>query len=206
VSAAPGFLAVALVVLGLLAGCGDDSGDETEPEPTRPVETADKLPPLPDGWHQFENPHAGLALQLPRGWRGRVEGTTTDIRSYDGLVVVRITVDRTTDAISRDPAESAQQTLASLNLYEERLEPSPPRPYKHRYEGYEVTAAGTSVDTEVAEEASLIVLQRDELATINVFIRANAKSGERTREVADEVVATIRTRGVGSPPRDPASQ
>ena len=73
------------------------------------------------------------------------------------------------------------------------------RGFDHRYEAVEVLGAGRSRDG-VDQDASVIVLRRDELVTLTVVLAANAKPAARESvRIARRVIRTIRTRA----PRDP---
>ena len=188
-------LIVAALLLVVLAatGCG---GDDDEPrEPSRPVETAQAVPDLPPGWVVHRNLAAGFGFGLPPLWRAREEGTRTTIRSPFRLVVMRISADRTNEALEVGLEEFATRVLSIASGYEEPLEPSSPRPFEHRYEGAQVEASGNAEDGGVRQDVRLIALRRDELVTLTVVISSNAQRAAATeRRQALEIVDTLRTR------------
>ena len=184
-------LALALAVLGA-AGCG--SAETPEPQP-RPVETIDRLPDLPPGWHEHVNPAGGYAFGLPRGWKASDRGSTTEVRSFDRLVAIHFGADRTGEALALDPGEFATRALAGAPGYEEPLEPGAPRPFRHRYKAARASASGRSAETGVALDVSMIVMRRDRTAVLSALIAANASADARaSRRLAERVVATVRSR------------
>jgi hypothetical protein len=177
-----------------LAGCGGSEAPEPEP---RPVEPADPLPDLPSGWRVHANPAGGYAFGLPRGWRARDRGTTTEVRSFDRLAAIAFTADRTGEALALDPAEFATRTAAATAGFEEPLDPGEPSAFEHRYEAAEVEATGTNARTGVEQDVSVIALRRDRLAVLTATIFANATPGARRADaIADRVVGTLRSRPV----------
>ena len=186
-------LLAALAVAALLGGCGDDSDDEPA-APARAVESADSVPDLPRGWEVHSNSFGGFAFGLPPGWKARDRGTTTEIRSFDGLVVLAIAADRTNEALAIDPAESASRTLASLEALEDTGESAEARNLDHRYDAYEASGEGRSTRNGVEQDLTVLVLRRDGAVNITVLIAANAdKRAKPARRFADRVVGTMRT-------------
>jgi hypothetical protein len=191
---APRAIATALLVAALAAtGCG---GDDDEPrKPARPVEVAEAVPDLPPGWVVHRNLAAGFGFGLPPLWQAREEGTRTTIRSPFRLVVMRVSADRTNEALEVGLEEFATRVLSVASGYEEPLEPSSPRPFEHRYEGTQVEASGIAEDGGVRQDVRLIALRRDELVTLSVVINSNAEPAAATeRRQALEIVDTLRTR------------
>jgi hypothetical protein len=185
-------LLAALVAAALIGGCGADS-DEPAPEEQRPIETADPVPDLPRDWEAHINHAGGFVLGLPPGWKARDRGTITEIRSFDGLVVLTVTADRTSEAVAIDPADAATRTLASLAAFAEPINPGEPRKFDHRYEAYEVTGHGRSTRTGFEQDLTVVVLRRDDAVTVTVLIAANAdKRAKAARRIADRVVETLR--------------
>ncbi len=69
------------------------------------------------------------------------------------------------------------------------------RPFGRNYEAVEVRATATASATGVEQDISVIVLRREGVATFTAVIAANAKpSAEESRELAERVVETLRTR------------
>jgi hypothetical protein len=193
-------LAVTLIAATVAAvGCGGGGGDETQPPPPpkERVETVDKLPNLPDRWKRYENRRGGFVVGLPPGWKAsdRDRGPTSLIRSYDRLVAISISPDRTDEALGIDLDEFAARATAALPGLEGAAQPSDPKPYKHRYSAVQSTLEARDAESGVNERVSLIVIRRDHLVTFTVVIAANADRRARSSErLAREVVATLRSR------------
>jgi hypothetical protein len=184
----------------LLVACGDDeptttSTTTTPPPPER--ETRDPLPDRPREWKSYVNERGGYALLLPRGWKAESDGARTLVRSFDRLVALSIVPDRATDSLATPIEDYATNTADGLRGFEDGFESKGTRPLDHRYEAVEVYGTGTSRDG-VDQRVSVIVLRREQLATITVVLAANAKPAARESvRIARRVVGTIRTR----PPR-----
>ncbi|MGH2951250.1 MAG: hypothetical protein ACRDKX_04325, partial [Solirubrobacterales bacterium] len=179
------------------AGCGDS--DDPAPAP-RPPETAEALPALPRGWEPHVNGPAGFALGIPRGWEASDRGISTLVRSFDRLVAVSITPDRTGEALELGLPDFATRALLALPGFEGDLDPTDPRPYAHRYDGVAVRARATAAQSGVRQRLELIVLRRPELATFTVVVAANAeRDSAPAARVAERVVDTLRSRPVGPP-------
>ncbi|MGH2954907.1 MAG: hypothetical protein ACRDK9_13015 [Solirubrobacterales bacterium] len=196
-SARPG-PALLLIGLALLAaGCRDS--DEPEPEP-RPPETAEELPKLPSGWQPHTNRPGGFAIGVPRGWKASDRRISTLVRSFDRLVAVSITPDRTDDALELPLDDFATRALLALDGFESAIEPGDPRPFGHRYEGITVKARATAAKTGIEQALELIVLRREGLAAFTVVIAGNAeRDSGPARRVARRMVATLRGRPVAAP-------
>jgi hypothetical protein len=192
-------LAVTLIVVAVAAvGCGGDD-DETQPPPPpqEPVETVHKLPKLPDAWKRYENRRGGFVVGLPPGWKAsdRDRGPTSLIRSYDRLVAISISPDRTDEALGIDLDQFAARATAALPGLEGAARPSDPKPYKHRYNAVQSTLDAKDAESGVKERVSVIVIRRDDVVTFTVVIAANADRRARPSErLAREVVGTLRSR------------
>ena len=196
--------ALVLAVALMAAGCGG-SGDgpsststtTTEPAPP-PKETRDKLPNRPKDWSRFADDRGGYALLLPRGWSAEAKGARSLIRSYDRLVAISIAPDRSQAALDTAVAAYAKNTARDLNGFKDGLKIKRTRGFDHRYDAAEVDAKGRSRDG-VDQDVQVIVLRRDDVATITAVLAANAKatSSESVR-LARRAIGTLRTR----PPRD----
>jgi hypothetical protein len=187
----------ALVVA--IAGCDDDSGDaETTTTPAlRPEETFQNVPDLPPGWKVHVNQSGGFALGLPPGWKANNRGTATGVRSFDHLVAVSVTPDRTAEGLAIPIEDFAKRTLAALRGFEDELDPGPSRRFKHFYKASEVRAAGTA-ETGVREQVRLVVLRRDEIVTFTAVMAVNLKPSARPSErLAERMLRTLRSRPVG---------
>jgi hypothetical protein len=186
-------LLAALATAALLAGCGDDAEDEPAPAP-RAVESADSVPDLPRGWDVEVNRAGGFAFGLPPGWKARERGTTSEVRSFDGLVVVSIAADRTSEALAVVPAEAAARTMASLDGFADPVKPGRPHELDHRYEAYEVNGHGRSTSSGFEQDLTVVVLRRKGAVTVTVLIAANAdRRAQAARRIADRVLDTLRT-------------
>ena len=196
-----GVLVVALSVA--IAGCDDDS-DESEATTTttpapRPEETFQKVPELPPGWKVHANRAGGFALGVPPGWDADDRGTTTRVRSFDRLVAVSITPDRTAEGLAIPIEDFAGRTLGALPGFEDELDPGPSRRFEHRYKGSEARAAGKA-ETGVREQVRVVVLRRDEIVTLIAVMAVNAKpSAHASERLAERMLGTLRSRPVGAP-------
>ncbi|MDX6583775.1 MAG: hypothetical protein QOI10_2959 [Solirubrobacterales bacterium] len=186
-----------------LAGCGgsDDSSSATTTTTTTPKpppkETRDPLPERPQEWGPYVNERGGYALLLPRGWKAEADGPRTLIRSYDRLVAISIAPDRSAAARETPIEDYATRTADELHGFEHGFDAKGMRPFDHRYDGTEVFGTGTSRDG-VDQRASVIVLRRDDVATVTVVFAANAKPAARESvRIARRAISTLRTR----PPR-----
>jgi hypothetical protein len=200
--AAAGLLAgLALASAGIGCGGSDEDDDAKPPPRPRPVETSEKLPKLPATWHAYRNRAGGFALGLPRGWKATRPGRSSQIRSYDRLVVMAITPDRARAAVELDPREAATRTIVALPGFAEELEPGRPRAFKHRYPGAEVKAeARTSGRDGVAERVRVIVLRRPLRAVFTIVVAANAHQRSRPAErLALRAIETLRSQPRGAP-------
>lgn len=182
-------------MLALAAGCGE----KQEPERTTPVpvaaETTDPLPKLPKSWRPYVDAAAGFAIGLPRGWKANSTSAGATIRSFDELVVLTISPDRSPDGLTVPVDEYAERAARALPGYRNEIEPSQPRAFGRNYEAVELSATATASTTGVQQDISVIVLRRDGVATFTIVIAANAKpQAQESRELAEQVAATLRTR------------
>ncbi|MFL5869481.1 MAG: hypothetical protein ACJ75R_00230 [Solirubrobacterales bacterium] len=187
-----GVALVAALAIGLGACGGSDS--TTPPPKHQRSENADELPKLPDGWKPHVNQAGGFALGLPRGWEPADHGGTTQVRSYDRLVVLTISADRTEEALGVPLGEFATVTAGELPGLKDSSTPSDPKPFKHRYDAVETSLTAKSAKTGVRERISVIVIRRDHLAlfTADVFASATAQAEDATR-LARQAIATLRS-------------
>jgi hypothetical protein len=201
--AALGALAALAVAL---SGCDDDSDDTatttTAPQP-RPEETFQKVPDLSPGWKVHANRAGGFALGVPPGWKPNDRQASTEVRSFDRLVAVSITPDRTVEGLEIPLEDFAIRTLAALPGFEGELDPGPSRRFKHRYKGIEVRATGTA-ETGVREQVRVVVLRRDEIVTFTAVVAVNAKPAAHASErLAERILGTVRSRPIqAAKPRD----
>jgi hypothetical protein len=189
---------LAVAVAASLAGCGDDD-DAPEPPPVeRRTETPEKLPKLPRGFERHVNRANGLALGRPPGWKATNRGATTLLRAPDRLVVMSLSADRTDEALAADPRELATRTFQALEGYKGTLDPSRPRPFKHRYEAFAVKGKGVAASTGVRQRLRLIVLRRKGAVVMTAVIAENSEvKAPAEVDQAIEALRTLRTRPVG---------
>jgi hypothetical protein len=197
----PGTAVSVLLTLTLaIAGCDDDSDDSTTTTalPPRPDETSQKVPRLPPGWKVHASRPGGLAFGLPPGWKADNRDTATRVRSFDRLVAVSITPDRTPSGLAIPIEDFARRTLAALPGFENELEAGPSRRFKHFYKGSEVRASGKA-ETGVREQVRVFVLRRDEIVTFTAVMAVNLKPSARPSErLAEQMLRTLRSRRVGA--------
>jgi hypothetical protein len=194
-------LAAVVAVLGLaLVGCDDDSdAPRPPPPPPPPSETVHKVGDLPRGWKVHTNSAGGFGFGVPPGWKAKDHAISTSVRSFDRLVAVSITPDRTAEAFEIPLANFARRALAALPGFDPALDPGPTRRFRHRYQGAEARASGRA-ESGVKEQVRLIVLRRDSLVTFTVVLAANAKPSARPSErLAERMVRTLRSRPIGAP-------
>jgi hypothetical protein len=186
-----GFLCL-LAALAVLFACGSD-----DPEPReRPPETVDKLPKLPNGWHEYVNRRAGFAIGRPPGWRAERKGPATLLRSPDQLVAISISADRTTEAVEFPLAEYARGAVKALP-HLERLKVGRTRPFKSHYRAQAASATGQTKDG-LRQRLLFVAVRRDQLVTYAVLIARNVEKDSRfyNREGL-RLVRTLRGRPVG---------
>lgn len=190
----------ALVAVLVLSGCGGgDSSSSTSTTTTteRSPETVDHLGDLPEGWTRFENPRGGFALGIPRGWKAERRGHDALIRSYDRLVALSITPNRSLKAQQVPLDEFATRTASALGGFQRPVRPSRPHPFEHRYDAVQVRATATE-RSGVKERLRIVVLRRKDLVTFTAILAANAKrDSEPAEDLALRLLDTLRSR----PPR-----
>jgi hypothetical protein len=188
---------LAVLVAAGFAACGSD-GAPSVPEIERLPETAEELPRLPRGYERYSSRVNGLVFGRPPGWKARPRGIATLLTAPDKLVVMSLAADRSDDALAADPRNLAVETFAALEGYEGKLDPSEPRPLKHRYEGFQARGEGVAGSTGVPQRLRVIVLEREGATVVTAVIAENAKEkAPEEVEQALEVVRTLRTRPVG---------
>jgi hypothetical protein len=196
VSARAAALVLAVGLALLAGGCGDDDDDEPQPPPP-PRETVDELPKLPEGWKEHTNRAGGFALGVPRGWEADDRRISTLVRSFDRLVAVSITPDRTDEALELPLNEFATRALLALEGFRGDLEPSDPSRYDHHYDGIRVRARATEAKTGIEQKLEVLVLRRPRLANFTVVIASNAeRDSSPSRRVAQRMIETLRGRPV----------
>jgi hypothetical protein len=191
-------LAVALLAAFAIAltGCGGGGSTTNQTPPPKPQrsENADKLPKLPEGWKPHVNNGAGFAVGLPPGWKPDDRGGTTQIRSYDGLVVVAISADRTEEALNAPLGQFATATASALPGLKDATQPSKPEPFHHKYDAVETSLTAKSVKTGVPERVTVVVIRRDHLALFSAELFANAtRRAEGATTLARKALKTLRS-------------
>jgi len=195
-------LALCTATLALAACGGGDSTDTSstttsKPPQPPPRETRDPLPNHPHDWKRYANERGGFALLLPRGWKPNTRGSTTLIRSFDRLVAISIAADRSRAGLETPIADYAATTAKGLRGFNGAPRIRGTRPFKHRYQGVEAFGAARA-EGGIDQRVAVIVLRRDDQATVTAVLAANAKHAARHSErIARRVIGTIRTR----PPR-----
>lgn len=178
----------------LLIACGS-SEEPLDPEVRLVEETADPLPRLERGYQPYVSRSRGLAFGRPPGWEARELDRAVELRAPDGLVVVSLSADRTSEALAANPQGFPGRVFAALEGYEGTLDPSEPRPLKHRYEAVQVTGRGVAAENGLEQALRVIVLRRKGVAVVTAVIAENAKIGAPAElRQALEMVATLRTR------------
>ena len=189
---AAALLIVAAIVVG---GCGGSDSSTTGQSTTTQrhhSEDADPLPDLPAGWKPYLNRVGGFAVGLPPGWKATRKGTGSLLRSFDRLVAVSISPDRTPDAQELPLDKFATRALLALPGVGAGVQPSGPKPYDHHYDAVKSTFETKQSGIKLRD--SLIVIRRDGLVTFTVLIAANADPAARpAEEIARKVVATLRS-------------
>lgn len=187
------FLALALA----LTACGSDD-EPTAPEVEQKVETAEELPKLPRGLKPYLSRVNGLAFGRPPGWEVTEKGVGTFLTAPDQIVVMSLTADRTDEALVGDPRVFAGLTFSALEGYEGQLDPSEPKPFKHRYEAFEVRGEGVAASTGVPQRLRVVVLEREGTTVVTAVIAENAEETAPAEvKQALDALRTLRTRPVG---------
>ena len=192
----PQALIVAVLAATLVAGCGSDDPEQTTTV-ERQEETAEKLPKLPRGWHEYVNRDAGFALGRPPGWAATDKGGATQFLAPDELVAMFISADRTSDALSVPADDFATRTLMALEGFEQ-IDPGEPKKFNGHYDGAGVEGTAIAAQSGVKQDLRVIALQREGVAAVTAVIAANAKkAADAEVDQAVEAVRTLRTQPVG---------
>ncbi len=191
-------LAAWATVLALaLTACGSDD-EPVAPDVERKPETVEELPKLPRGYEPYFSRVNGLALGRPPGWKATDEGVATLLTAPDKLVVMSLSADRSDEALAGDPRTLAVRTFSALEGYEGELDPSEPKPFKHRYDGAQVEGEGVAASSGVPQRLRLVVLEREGATVVTAVIAENAreKAPAEVKQALDSL-RTLRTRPVG---------
>lgn len=192
---------IAIVGVAVVAIARSDSDDEeSTPEQPPPAETADPLPSLPSGWGKAASAGGGFALGVPPGWSEKSAGESVTLKSPGSTVVIRVTADRSAEALDSSLDEYAASLLEELGASESPASADSLEPVS----GYELASvAGRQPAAEGAPGGTkgdlleVVVVRRPELASFPVLIASDAgvKAAELEAIVA-RVVASLRGRPV----------
>jgi hypothetical protein len=175
-----------LVLAVALAGC--DVGEKDEPPPA-PVEKADPLPKLPDGWSRHANRKLGFAIGVPPHWSVNDRRRSSLFRSADRLVAVSVSADRTEGGLAVPIDEFAERVTKALPDLRD-LKAMRPRAFRARYDAAAVTATAKSKGG-VPQRLLVVVERREPFATYTAVVAANAKQGAGAHR--DEVLRMLRS-------------
>lgn len=197
VTAAPARVTACLAfAAGLIAlpGCGGGEGATTT---SRPAETIEPSPRLPEGWAEHINRDAGFSIGVPPLWTAKARGTRSELGSPERLAAVTVTIDRT-DEVREVPIDQlATATISAGVPGLSEVEPGEPRPIRHRYEAVKLRATGVGGDENVPEDLQLVVLRRRGIATVTVLAAVNANNHPKFYlDEIDKLIASIRTRPI----------
>ena len=182
---------IAVAVLAALAvwQLGDDESADTAAQPPPPPETADPLPTLPRHWTPHVNEGGGFAVGVPPGWSVKDAAAQTTLRSPGSAVAVRITADRTNEALEADLGELA---AAIAEAIEPGGEPARLRPPAKLVAGYE--AAGVRA----AARLEVFVVRRAGLAAYPVLVASGEGVGRRQLDpIVRRLIRSLRGRPIG---------
>lgn len=197
-------IAIAGIATACLAGLAlwqlgteEERATPTEAERTAvPTETAERLPKLPRGWTTTANGQGGFALGVPPGWSARNAAARTTLTAPDRSVVVRVTADRTDEALDAELGAFVRQVA-------EAIEPGAPvraiSPPPAAAPGYEV--AGVSVRRGRGGRQGVLevfVVRRTGLASYPILV-AGGRGVMRSEldPIARRIVGSLRGRPVG---------
>jgi hypothetical protein len=190
-------VALAATIAALIAGCG--GGGDGSPPP-RPVEKADAAAKLPAGWRTEVNRQAGFTIGVPPVWKAEVSnGISTQLTSPDKQVAIRVSADRTDEALALALDRNAADTASGLQGFSDLKLIGSPAPYPHRYEGASVEAKGTLAATGVPELLEVIVLRRDRLTVFPILVERRAGKRSVFAQQIDPIVHSLRGRPVSVP-------
>lgn len=182
----------------VLAGCGSggtpSTTTSTKTVTLRQTESGDPLPKLDRGWVAVRSRSGGFILGRPPGWKPKRSGSSLTLIAPDKLVAVTVSTDRTPSGLAIGTRSFATRTARSLGGYKGKLEPSKPRPFRHRYAASQVVERARSRDG-VPQELRVVVMRRPRLVTFSAVIARNAKRRDAAEaEQAIEIVGTVRSR------------
>ena len=193
-------MAAALVAAVLVAasGCGGGGSSSTITTTAGPKETAQKLPKLPPGWRAHRDREVGYAIGLPPGWETAGHRRSVLFRSPDHLVAVTLTANRDPGVFQVPPEKFAAQALGGLPGFRVPLNAGKVTPFRGTPLKAVQTSASGSQAGGLKENATLLVLRRDQLVNYTAAVLANAEQPGSSvdRAVALRMIQTLRDQPV----------
>jgi hypothetical protein len=186
---------VAVAVVAIVRSDSDD--EESTPEQPPPAETADPLPSLPSGWGKAASAGGGFALGVPPGWSEKSAGESVTLKSPGSTVVIRVTADRSAEALDSSLDEYATSLLEELGASKSPASADSFEPVSG-YELASVTGRQPAAEGGTkGDRLEVVVVRRPELASFPVLVASDAgvKAAELEPIVA-RVVASLRGRPV----------
>ena len=200
---------IAIACLGVLAAVelgSDEDGDSAETESlASPPETADPLPRLPRGWTRTANGAGGFALGVPPGWSAKEAGARTTLRAPGSAVVVRITADRTDEALDAELEEFAARIAERLagGGVAEPVAPAPkpvspaPKPGEGGYESAAVVFDRVGPPRGRGQRLEVVVVRRSQLAAYPVLIASDESvKPAQLDPIVNRLIGSLRGRPV----------
>lgn len=190
----------AIVVAAISIDRSGEGGDGEELTP--PPETVDAAPKLPRGWIPAVNQEGGFSVAVPPGWSQQSSGNAMTLTAPSSAVVVRVTTDRSREAL-----------LADLPVYAEgiaaRLEPEgvpepiadPPGIDDPSYEVAAATVTSPPSGGQQNRRLEVFVVRRAELAVYPVLVASDA----RVKQAALDPVTRRLVRSLRGRPATPAA-
>ncbi len=197
--------ALVAAVAVIANGCGSGGSSTTTASTTAgPKETAQKLPRLPPGWRAHRDTKVGYAIGLPPGWRAASQRRSVLFRSPDHLVAVTLAANRDRSVFETPPGKFASQALGGLPGFKVPLNPGKVTAFKGTPLKAVQTSASGSQAGGLKENATLVVLRRDQLLNYTVAVLANSQQAGASldRAVALRMIQTLRdqpVKGSGKP-------
>jgi hypothetical protein len=196
--------AVAAVIAMIAAGCGGGGATTGTTTTSGPKETAQKLPKLPPGWRAHRDTKVGYAIGLPPEWKAMSQRRSVLFRSPDHLVAVTLAANRDPSVFETSPDKFASQALGGLPGFKVPLNPGKVKPFRGTPLKAVQTSASGSQAGGLKENATLVVLRRDQLVNYTVAVLANSQQPGASvdRAVGLRMIQTLRdvpVKGSGKP-------
>jgi hypothetical protein len=174
-------LLLAAALVGL-AGCGGGSDKKQGPDPANEPSDAAAKPPA--GYHTLTNKVAGFTIAIPNTWTGGSK-TTTEIKSPDGLTVIRIAADR-----SEKGRRLAAKDFATAVVKLTKLTPTGAATVVKGspYENASISASGKVAGQPVRQDVRTVVFRRPDRVVYGLLAFNNA---EKKPHANDKTVARI---------------